>query len=56
MDDNVMKRYTTKSEDPMHYVQYDQVSGHLYITSSQRGRKGVQKMAIFGDFQGITAR
>ena len=25
MDDNVMRRYTTKSEEPMHYVQYDQV-------------------------------
>ena len=25
MDDNVMRRYTTKSEDPMHFVQYDQV-------------------------------
>ena len=24
MDDNVMRRYTTKSEEPMHYVQYDQ--------------------------------
>jgi len=24
MDDNVMRRYTTKSEDPMHFVQYDQ--------------------------------
>ncbi|XP_076350949.1 chitin synthase chs-2-like [Tachypleus tridentatus] len=24
MDDNVMRRYTTKSEDPLHYVQYDQ--------------------------------
>ncbi len=24
MDDNVMRRYTTKSEEPLHYVQYDQ--------------------------------
>ena len=24
MDDNVMRRYTTKSEEPIHYVQYDQ--------------------------------
>ncbi len=24
MDDNVMRRYTTKSEEPRHYVQYDQ--------------------------------
>jgi len=24
MDDNVMKKYTTKSEEPRHYVQYDQ--------------------------------
>lgn len=24
MDDNVMKKYTTKSEQPRHYVQYDQ--------------------------------
>ncbi|XP_022241118.1 uncharacterized protein LOC106458718 [Limulus polyphemus] len=24
MDDNVMRKYTTKSEDPLHYVQYDQ--------------------------------
>lgn len=24
MDDNVMRRYTTKSEEPHHYVQYDQ--------------------------------
>jgi cellulose synthase/poly-beta-1,6-N-acetylglucosamine synthase-like glycosyltransferase len=26
MDDNVMRRYTTKSEEALHYVQYDQVS------------------------------
>jgi hypothetical protein len=25
MDDNVMRRYTTKSEEALHYVQYDQV-------------------------------
>ena len=24
MDDNVMRRYTTKSEEPLHFVQYDQ--------------------------------
>ena len=24
MDDNVMRKYTTKSEEPRHYVQYDQ--------------------------------
>ncbi|XP_076333773.1 chitin synthase chs-2-like isoform X2 [Tachypleus tridentatus] len=24
MDDNVMRKYTTKSEEPIHYVQYDQ--------------------------------
>lgn len=24
MDDNVMKKYTTRSEEPRHYVQYDQ--------------------------------
>jgi chitin synthase len=33
MDDNVMKMYTTKSENPRDYVQYDQVPdlfSHVY--------------------------
>ena len=31
MHDNVMNTYTTKSEEPMHYVQYDQVGSTITI-------------------------
>ena len=40
MDDNVMKRYTTKSEEPRHFVQYDQGEDRWLCTLLlQRGYK-----------------
>ena len=34
MDDNVMRKYTTKSEEPIHFVQFDQVR-FLLLTRSE---------------------
>ena len=36
MHDNVMKTYTTKSEEPMHYVQYDQVVVHNNVHNFEK--------------------
>lgn len=37
MDDNVMKRYTLKSDEARHYVQYDQ--GTLYQSVLKKKKK-----------------
>ncbi len=31
MDDNVMRKYTTLSNEPEHYVQYDQGTRYTYV-------------------------
>ena len=36
MHDNVMNTYTTKSEEPMHYVQYDQVVVHNNVHNFEK--------------------
>ena len=37
MDDDVMRKYTTKSEEPIHFVQFDQVGYLLYQCVSHKG-------------------
>ena len=41
MDDNVMRKYTTMSSEPRHYVQYDQVTlSHSMICGNERNLNG----------------